>query len=128
MKYKLKKKTFEEWLIAYGYAWELGDTTAIDALFSATALYYETPFTEPRKGTEAISQYWSEGAGKSQRNIQFKFDILDIIGNMGIAHWKAIFARVPSEIKVELDGILTAEFEKHGACYIFREWWHSRES
>ncbi len=78
-------------------------------------------------GREAIRRYWQEGAGESQREVRFDFKVLWVGENMGAAHWRATFVRIPSGSRVELDGVLLAEFSASGRCSLFREWWHRRE-
>jgi hypothetical protein len=128
MRDEIDQKAFEGWLIAYGEAWKNGDPAAAGPLFTPDAAYWETPFDEPMVGTEAIRRYWSQGAGQTQKNVRFDFSILATLGRMGIAKWHASFERIPSGVGVELDGILTAEFDQSGRCRVFREWWHRRET
>jgi hypothetical protein len=47
-----------EWMTAYRTAWESNDPNDIGALFTADALYYNEPFTEPARGREAIVARW----------------------------------------------------------------------
>jgi hypothetical protein len=125
---KLPLATFEEWLDAYGEAWQKGDAQAAIDLFSDNAKYYETPFNEPMIGKQAIQKYWSEGAGESQKNVRFAYEAITVLKSKGLAQWHASFVRIPSENYVELDGFLVAEFDNAGKCSVFREWWHRRES
>ena len=118
----------KKWLDAYGAAWEAGDSQAVIELFADDAEYYETPFDAPMVGKDAIHQYWSEGAGESQKDVHFSYEAIDIVESTGLAQWRATFIRVPSGIHVELDGFLLAEFDSAGNCSLFREWWHRRES
>jgi hypothetical protein len=127
MQGEIDHTAFEEWLLAYGRAWETGNPDAVAALFTPDAAYYETPFDEPMVGAEAIRRYWSQGAEQAQKDVRFGFLILSIAGRMGIAKWQASFERIPSGVGVELDGILTAEFDQSGRCRVFREWWHRLE-
>ncbi len=119
---------FNAWLEEYGRAWVTGDAGSVPRLFSENARYEETPFDEPMVGLGAISRYWEEGAGRSQKDVRVSFEIASVEGAMGLAHWSASFARVPSGNRVELDGMLQAEFAGDGKCVRFREWWHRRES
>lgn len=118
---------FEDWMRAYGQAWEAGDPDAAALLFTVDAAYHETPFDEPMVGTQAIHRYWLEGAKQAQKNVRFSFAILGTAGRTGISMWRASFERVPSGKSVQLDGILTAEFDPSGRCQVFREWWHRLE-
>ena len=124
----LSSNKFEEWLDNYGAAWQEGDARAAIELFSDGAEYYETPFDEPMVGKDAIHKYWSEGAGESQTDIRFAYEVIAVLENGGLAQWHASFVRVPSGNHVEIDGILIAEFDDGGKCLVFREWWHRRES
>src|SRR5687768_8716356 len=118
---------FVEWLDRYGIAWIARDPEAVAALFSIDAAYYETPFDQPMVGSRAIHQYWTDGARNSQRNVRFEATPIAIENDRGLAHWRASFHRVPSDVFVELDGVLSARFDEAKRCLEFREWWHRRE-
>lgn len=118
---------FEKWLDAYGAVWEAGDAQTAIELFTDDAEYYETPFDDPMIGRDAIQQYWSEGAGESQKEVRFLYEAVAVVEGRGFAKWEATFVRIPSGIHVELDGFLMAEFDGAGKCSVFREWWHRRE-
>lgn len=119
---------FSQWLAAYGRAWETGDAAAVVALFAPDAAYYETPFDSPMVGLPAIEAYWREGAGQAQRDVVFGFDVVAVVEDRGLSHWTASFVRVPSGVRVRLDGILAARFDPNGRCVEFREWWHRQET
>jgi len=118
---------FVEWLDGYGEAWGGGNPEAAVALFSDEIRYFETPFDEPMSGKDAVYRYWREGAGESQRDVKFEHEAMAVVGNQGLAKWRASFVRIPSGNRVELDGFLVAEFDGTGKCATFREWWHRRE-
>lgn len=120
--------TFPQWLARYGDAWEAGDPDAVLALFAGHASYFETPFSAPMVGHEAIRRYWTEGAKDAQTNVRFEARPITFDGTTGIAHWRATFDRVPSGAHVELDGVLSAVFDEQMRCEVFREWWHRRET
>lgn len=119
---------FERWLDAYGRAWEGRDPDAGALLFAEDATYQETPFDEPMRGRAAIRAYW-ENVPRGQSEIKFSREVLAITRQgEGIARWITSFVRVPSGVRVELDGILLARFDEAGLCVEFREWWHRRET
>jgi hypothetical protein len=124
---KISFDDFEKWLLSYGAAWQSGDAQAAIRLFADDAMYYENPFADPMVGIDAIHRYWSEGAGESQKDVCFTHRAIAVVEGKGLAHWRATFVRVPSGNQVELDGFLMAEFDAHGKCLVFREWWHRRE-
>ncbi len=118
---------FVHWLSRYGNAWIARDPAAAVALFSADAAYHETPFDQPLVGSRAIHQYWTDGAEQSQREVSFEATPIALENGRGLAHWRASFRRVPSNVFVELDGMLSATFDENKRCVEFREWWHRRE-
>lgn len=124
----MTSRTFEQWLTLYGEAWKAGDPEAVLELFSAHAEYYETPFEPPMIGHEAIRRYWTEGAQGAQRQVRFEARSIAFDGTTGYAVWRATFERVPSDAVVELDGVLSAQFDARMCCDVFREWWHRRET
>ena len=124
----LSANAFRQWLERYGKAWESGDADAVVGLFTRDARYEETPFDQPMVGHPAIHDYWRQGAGESQKDVRFTFQIVSLEQNIGVAHWQAFFVRIPSGNRVDLDGVLLAEFSADGTCSVFREWWHRRET
>jgi hypothetical protein len=123
----LDETAFGSWLDAYGRVWEGGDKENVRALYTEDVRYYETPFDEPLQGVEAVYGYAAE-AGTAQKDIRFWHEPLAVIGDTGIARWGASFVRVPSGVKVELDGMFMISFAPDGRCRELREWWHRRES
>jgi len=118
---------FRSWLDAYGRAWEMGDAKGAMTLFAPAAAYHETPFDPPMVGLDAIHDYWKAGATESQREVLFRYEVLSVAGDLGIARWTATFTRVPSGVVARLDGVLVARFDAGGRCTEFREWWHRQE-
>lgn len=115
--------SFRAWLDAYGRAWETRDPAAVVELFSEDATYQETPFSEPMRGRDAIRQYWVNSVENSQEQIRFESEILAIVGEVGIARWRASFVRVASGKGVRLDGIFLLTFNAEGVCLKLQEWW-----
>lgn len=118
---------FKSWLDAYGKAWETRDPQAAGELFTEDATYQETPFEESMRGRSSIVDYWSH-VPRSQENIRFRYEILSVNQNTGIAHWWTSYVRIPSKVQVKLDGIFVVTFDRDDRCRIFREWWHRQEN
>ena len=120
----LTRDEFETWLQSYKAAWEGRNAQGAASLFTPhNAEYYWTPFDPPQRGLDEIAAAW-DGAVTHQRDILMTFEVLAVEGNRGIARWHTNLTSVPSGEPVQLDGILTAEFDGPKHCREFREWWH----
>ena len=122
---KISLDSFQEWMDAYGEASRKNNPQASADLFTLDAKYFESPFTAPIVGQDAILQYWEKGA----RNLRDKasvYQILSIDGNLGMARWQANYVDVNSGNHIALDCIFMVEFDGNQKCRVFREWWHSQ--
>ena len=124
----MDRMALNNWLEAYGQAWETRDPEAVAQLFTLDALYRERPFTEPLRGRDAIREYWSRVVAHSQEQIHFGFEIVALDKNRGVARWWAAFVRVSSNQRVQLDGIFLLTFSDANLCCELREWWHRQEN
>jgi SnoaL-like domain len=122
----MNAESFQAWLDSYRSAWEARDPQAAQALFAEGATYQETPFDEPLRGREAVFAYWAE-APRTQDQVRFKGEVLAVSERGGVARWQASFVRVPSGVRVELDGIFLVQLDQENRCREFQEWWHRRE-
>ena len=118
--------SLKTWLDAYGRAWEDHDPSAFTHLFTDDASYYETPFGEPIRGRASLYDYARSGA-EAERDVRFWHEPYTA-GEVGVARWGVSFVRVPSGVKVKLDGVFVIRLGDGGKCYEFREWWHRTES
>jgi uncharacterized protein (TIGR02246 family) len=116
-----------EWLDAYGRAWEERDPGAAAALFSEDATYRETPFDEAMRGHDAIRAYWGAEVEPRQEDVRFQHELLAVAGDLVLAWWHASFTRLPARTPAELDGVFALRFDARGRCRELREWWHLRE-
>jgi ketosteroid isomerase-like protein len=115
------------WLHAYGRAWEQGDAERAANLYAQDVKYYETPFSEPAIGREAVRGYCLEAAA-AQRDVSFSHEVYVVDGDIGIARWHCSFIRVPTGAHVELDGVFVLTFDEEGKCRELHEWWHRVET
>ncbi len=123
MEYKL----FEKWLDDLGKAWISKSPVAASKLCSEDVTYFEDPFLPPLKGKDAVKKVWLD-VPTSQKDIKFKYKILTVTHELGIARWTASFTRVPANTKTELEGIYFVKLDKTGLCEEFHQWWNSKSS
>ena len=113
---------FTRWLDGYRDAMIGLDPTAAGELFGNDATYRESPYAETIKGRTEIVAYWEMVAGV-MRDVDFKFDVLAVAGDVGVAHVRDTLTRVPSGRRASYDGIFFARFDDEVRCVDFREWW-----
>ena len=119
----MDRKSFEDWLEAYGRAWRERNAQAAAELYAEDGTYQVTPSVESMRGRPAIFEYWSHVA-ESQRDIKFGYDILAVTAEIGIARWWASFVIDPPGLQTKLDGIFLIFLDGDGRCRSLREWWH----
>lgn len=118
----ISRADLEAWLDAYERAWEQKDPDAAASLFTADAQYFETPYAEPFKGAAGVREYWARVTA-DQRDIDFRYDIVAVEGNKGVAAWSAVFNTISGGARVELNGVFVLEFADSRRCKTLREWW-----
>jgi hypothetical protein len=123
----LTSAALQNWLESYEQAWELRDADRAAALFTENARYHELPFDAPKPGRKGIHDYWTTVTA-DQRNVDFKFEIVAVNGQTGVARWSANLISASSGVRVELDGAFVLTFDTSGLCSELREWWHVRTS
>ncbi len=123
---EMTSEGFNDWLRRYGDAWERRDPAAAAALFTDDAVYWWTPFGEPKRGPGEIAKAWGEATTR-QRDVRFEFEIIAVTERAGIATWHTKLVRASTGREIEVDGVLLAELDEAGRCRLFREWWHSTE-
>jgi uncharacterized protein (TIGR02246 family) len=122
----MTRDAFAHWLDSYGHAWEARSPEASADLFADDGIYQVTPFLEPMRGKQAILEYWTHVA-QTQQNIQFRYEILAITPDHGVARWWASFVIVPPGLQTKLDGIFLISLDENGRCQSLREWWHKQQ-
>jgi len=122
----MTREAFSAWLESYGRAWMARDAKEDAELYTVDGTYQVTPFIEPMRGREAIFEYWTHVA-QTEENIRFRYEILAVTPEHGIARWWASFVIVPQGLKTKLDGIFIIALDDKGKCTRLREWWHKQQ-
>ena len=115
---------FRDWLERYFAAWRSNDRAEVEALFSEDAVYYVSPFQEPRRGRDEIVDVWISGGVQPELRLEHR--PLAFSGATGVAHWAASFVTEDGGARVDLDGLILLEFDQDGRCRDHREWFAER--
>jgi hypothetical protein len=121
----MDSEKLRRWLDDYAAAWQARSPESASRLFTANALYYETPFAEPFRGRDGIERYWRTVTA-DQRNVDVSTDPVGFVDGIGVAKWSATFTLESAGTRVELSGVFLLEFDDKALCRTLREWWHAR--
>ena len=119
-------KNFKAWLDLLGKAWVGGDPKIAVDICADKIAYFEDPFEPPLTTKEEIFKVWT-GVPKKQKDISFKYDIVSISNNVGIAHWTAEYISKATGNKSKLDEIFVVSLNKEGKCIKFQQWWNTKK-
>jgi hypothetical protein len=122
----MNDSAFTQWLDAYGRAWESRDARAAAELYADDGTYQVTPFLDPLRGRRAILDYWTE-VTRTEKEISFRYEVLAVTEQYGIARWQASFIRIPPGLATKLDGVFVISLNAQGKCSSLREWWHKQQ-
>jgi ketosteroid isomerase-like protein len=93
---------------SFASGWSRGQIDVIVSVFSADAAFFETPFSEPLRGSEAIRRYWSE-VPANQSEITVKRGEIFVAGPWFATEFKAVFRRRRTGEWVEAKGAIFCE-------------------
>lgn len=113
--------TREEWIEAYGRAWEEREPDAAAALFTEDAVYRAHPFREPHVATEGIHAYWAQ-ATATQADVQVRFGTPIVSAERVAVEWWTTMRAEGEEVTIP--GCLLLRFARDGRCEELREYWH----
>jgi hypothetical protein len=122
----LTKETVTAWLRAYVRAWETYDPDEVADLFTEDAAYAFHPFDEPIRGRLAIVASWLEGKDPAG-TYEGRYEPVAIDGNIAVANGRSRYFKDASKVDLdrEYDNLFLIEFDDHGRCRSFREWYMS---
>lgn len=121
-----------EWLESYYDAWRRSDPEAASSLFTADAVYSESPYEPPwpqgkrMNGRHQIAEYWHFVTVELSRFIDGGFDLWGVEGERAFARWWADAEILREGYWVDAEGILRLTFaDRRGGrlvCSELLEW------
>ncbi len=133
-----------DFMAAYKRVWEAQDSEGFTQLFVPDGKYWNTPF-QVQTGPVELAAYWDRI--KLQEDIRMRVRVLAETETGGVGHWNVSYQVASEELfaiwakstgtglpdrkpgdplpRMELDGLLEAEFEPGGLATTVRIWWHS---
>lgn len=107
---------------AFGSGWARADVERVMSVFSPDAVFIETPFSEPIRGTAAIRRWWLD-VPYSQSEITFTSGEIYAAGPWFSTEFKCVFRRKRTGEWVDARGAIFCETEA-GLISEMRMYWH----
>jgi ketosteroid isomerase-like protein len=115
--------TVDEWIAAYGRAWEERDADAAAEIFTPDALYRSNPYAPAHEGRDGVHAYWSD-ATQTQADVTVRWGVPIVSADAGRAAVEFWVTMENGGADVTLTGILYLLFAEDGRCRELREAWH----
>ena len=106
----------------FGQGWGRGNIDVLLSVFSAEAVFVETPFSTPLVGTEAIRGYWKE-IPYYQSEITFTSGEIYVVGPWFSTEFKCTFRRRRTGEWVDARGAIFCELAGDRISEM-RMYWH----
>jgi ketosteroid isomerase-like protein len=106
----------------FGTGWERGDVETICSVFSADAVFLETPFGRPDRGLAAIREYWKD-IPLHQAETKFSSGEIYVAGPWFATEFRCTFRRRRTGEPVDARGAMFCE-TRDGKISEMRLYWH----
>jgi len=106
----------------FGTGWARANVDQIMAVFASDAVFVETPFSEPLRGTEAIRRWWLD-VPYSQSEITFSSGEIFAAGPWFSTEFKCVFRRKRTGEWVDARGAIFCETDRTLITEM-RVYWH----
>jgi len=110
---------FEAWVEGYRRAWLSNDPADIKALFTDDAAFYDSPYVEPERGSDAIAEHWLAHADQPG-DTEFEYELVATDGDLGFVRGRTRYTTDPPH---EYHNLWVIRLENGGRCSEFTEWW-----
>jgi ketosteroid isomerase-like protein len=116
------REEYRRLLDTFGRGWERGDTDELLSVFGPDAVFQETPFTAPDKGTAALRAYWKD-LPTHQAEVSFKTGEVYEAGPWFATEFRLAFRRRRTGELVDARGAMFCETHD-GKISEMRMYWH----
>jgi ketosteroid isomerase-like protein len=106
----------------FGKGWATSDINLLMTVYAPEAVFIETPFSQPLKGTDAIRGYWNE-VPYNHSEISFSSGEIYAAGPWFSTEFKCVFRRRRTGEWVEARGAIFCETESDRITEM-RMYWH----
>ncbi len=121
----MEEQAVAAWLDGYSQAWSTYDPEQSGALFSADAVYWYDPFTEPLRGREAIVADWLEDRDEAG-TYEGAYRPVLVAGDQAVARGYSRYLNTNGTVADDFDNLFLLRFDADGRCAEYREWYMSK--
>ena len=118
----MDRAAVQAWLDGYVAAWKSYDPAAIGDLFSEDAEYRYHPLEEPLQGRGAIVASWLEEPDEADTYDGYYEPAL-LESDSALATGLSSYFDAAGTMRDEYSNAFLIEFDEHGRCRRFTEWW-----
>jgi ketosteroid isomerase-like protein len=108
----------------FGQGWSRANVDQLMSVYAPDAVFVETPFAEPLRGTDAIRRYWLD-VPLHQSEIRFSSGEIYAAGPWFSTEFKCVFRRKRTGEWVEARGAIFCETQG-GLISEMRMYWHRK--
>jgi ketosteroid isomerase-like protein len=108
----------------FGQGWSRANVDLVMTVYAPDAVFVETPFAEPLRGTDAIRRYWLD-VPLHQSEIRFSSGEIYAAGPWFSTEFKCVFRRKRTVEWVEARGAIFCETQG-GLISEMRMYWHRK--
>lgn len=113
---------YRELIDTFGEAWQAADIDRLVSVFTADAVFVETPFSHKDAGIGAIRAYWQD-LPTTQADVSFRSGEIFEVGPWFATEFRCTFRRRRSGEWVDARGAIFCE-TKDGKISEMRMYWH----
>jgi hypothetical protein len=110
------------WLDRYVAAWQTYSPADIESLFTADAVYYPEPYSEPLRGAAAIADAWLESRDPDG-SWRASYGAVSACGDTGVGSGTSSYLGPNGAVDRIYHNVFVLTLDGDGRCSEYREWY-----
>ncbi len=124
----MTEEQLDDWTTKLGKVWTAQNPDqAMQLVNRDTIEWYENPLDEPITSWSEVYKLWAV-IPNNQKDVSFSHKIIACSDGFGIINWQAKLTKVPSDIRLVIDGIFMVKIADDGTCTYFKQWEVERQT
>ncbi len=115
----MDRREVEQWVDRYELSWRTPGTERLDELFSPTASYLPSPWSEALEGLDDIAEFWDSERDGADEDFVMSSDVVAVEGNTAVVR---VFVEYATPVATRWRDLWVLQFDDDGRCSSFEEW------